>query len=192
MSQSQVDGIEAILNYWLNCPLVTDTAFKTNWDVRSINWLAYILATVYHETNRKMKPIHEYGDDDYFTRLYEGRKDLGNVYFGDGAKFHGRGLVQITGRANYRKFTGILRKFFVEHIDLTECPNYTLKEPIALAILFYGSVMGTFTGKALKHYLGDTSKGQMSDYINARRIINGLDRATLIKSYAVMFEKGLR
>jgi predicted chitinase len=61
-------------------------------------------ATIAVETARTFRPINEMGGPAYFTRLYEHRLDLGNVIAGDGARYHGRGFVQITGRANYRTF----------------------------------------------------------------------------------------
>ncbi len=194
LSQGQVDGMEAILNFWETPPVTPAGEFKEQWDIRSIGWLAYMLATAYHETDFTMQPISEKSDrtgDDYFTRRYEDRDDLGNTERGDGAKFKGRGFVQLTGRANYTKMTKVVQSFYPSCPDFTNEPETVKQDEYASVIMFYGMFMGSFTGKALKRYIGDPDKGQKVDFYNARRIINGLDEAHKIEDYARKFEKAL-
>lgn len=61
--------------------------------------IAAFLAQIGHESG-SLVYVKELGGVSYFAK-YDGRKDLGNTQPGDGAKFAGRGLIQVTGRANY-------------------------------------------------------------------------------------------
>lgn len=61
--------------------------------------IAAFLAQIGHESG-SLVYSKELGGASYFAK-YDGRKDLGNTQPGDGAKFAGRGLIQVTGRANY-------------------------------------------------------------------------------------------
>lgn len=191
LSKGQVKGIDAILNFWEAPPVAPTGDFKVHWDIRSIGWLSYILATTFHETAYTMQPISEYGDRAYFTKLYENRADLGNTQKGDGDKFRGRGYVQLTGRRNYEKMTPVVRSFYPECPDFTVEPEAVKQEKFAAVIMFYGMFLGSFTGRALKHYIGDPQKGQRVDFYNVRRVINGMDKASMIEGYAKKFDAAL-
>lgn len=166
LSQGQADGITAILDYW-------EAGYPDGDD----RWLAYILGTAFRETARRMQPIHEFGSDERFERLYEGRRDLGNDRPGDGVRYHGRGFVQLTGRRNYTDWSNRLG------LGLVGNPDLALDLAIATRILVDGSVLGTFTGVRLANYFSASE----SDWKNARRIINGNDRDEDIAVLAKQF-----
>lgn len=144
---------------------------------------AYILATVYHETDKTMQPITEYGGIKYFDKYDTGSiaKALGNTpeKDGDGYKYRGRGYVMLTGHSNYYKASQKLGVDFVNTPDAAFDPKYTT------TILIRGMLEGWFTGKKLGDYVTKTA----SDYYNARRVVNSVDDASLIKKYAETFEQ---
>ena len=78
------------------------------WDVFKVNTpdrQAAFLAQVGHESGQL-----RYSEEIASGKAYEGRKDLGNTNPGDGVKYKGRGLIQVTGRANYKLFDEWLHK----------------------------------------------------------------------------------
>ena len=86
------------------------------------------LATVATEVP-DFAPIDEHGSAAYFRRMYEGRRDLGNTQPGDGIRYHGRGFIQLTGRANYRSYGEKLG------VPLEQKPELALDPIIAARIL---------------------------------------------------------
>lgn len=160
------DGIRVLFGGSLNQAQVDffESFFK-EWDRRGLTdlrWAAYMLATVQHETASTMLPIEEYGKGK--TRPY-GKPDpiTGQTYFG-------RGYVQLTWKQNYANASGYVGEDLVRH------PEKAMEPSVAMKILFDGMISGWFTGKALRHYL----TGNVTDWFNARRIINGLDKAQKI------------
>lgn len=158
LKQAQVDGMNAILAEW-----------ESKYSNKDDRWLAYMLATTYHETDTKMQPIEEYGRG-------KGRA-YGRPHSETGQIYYGRGFVQLTWYANYLKAGKALG------VDLVHNPKLALDLNIATQIMFQGMIKGWFTGKKLSDYFNET-KG---DVVNARRIINGTDKARLIADEALKF-----
>lgn len=168
--QIQVDGLEFLLGR-----LEADERFT---DIRRI---AYILATVKHECADTFQPITERGSKSYFDK-YEGRASLGNTMPGDGFLMRGRGYCQTTGRRNYTLFSKRLG------IDLVDNPDLALDRNVAYQMMAIGMDEGLYTGKKLADYVD----GKKCDFLHSRRIINGMDRAALVASYAHAFLVALR
>lgn len=136
--------------------------------------VAYILATAFHETDR-FKAMEEYASG----AAYEGRADLGNVKTGDGVRFKGRGFPMLTGRENYRV------QSLTAGVDLIENPFLASDPAISALITVHGMIRGDFTGVGLGKYI---RPGKI-DFINARRVINGTDRAAAISVIAQAFDE---
>ena len=88
--------------------------------------------------------------------------------------YYGRGYVQLTWENNYQKYSDILG------VDLVGNPDLAMENDIALFVLVHGFKTGTFTGRKITDYINDFE----TDFINARRRINGTDRAHEIAELA--------
>jgi putative chitinase len=163
-----------------------------------ISWVAYALATTYHETAGTMQPIKELGGPAYFTKMYDIRGDrpakareLGNLSPGDGARYPGRGYVQLTGKANYEKATAKLRALGYD-VDLVADPNRAMEPEIAAVILVLGMREGWFTGRDIDDDLPASGPARLAQFTASRDIINGRDKQEMIAEYAVDFQTGLQ
>lgn len=92
--------------------------------------IAAFLAQIGHESG-SLVYSKELGGPNYFAK-YDGRKDLGNVHAGDGAKFCGRGLIQVTGRVNYLKASQALfgDDRLLKTPELLEQPEWAAKSAV--------------------------------------------------------------
>ena len=179
LTQDLVEGFEFLLGQ-----IEEDKRFAGSETDR--RQLAYCLATFKWETAHTMKPIDERGGNNYFNKRYGPQtsvgKMLGNTKAGDGALFHGRGYVQLTGRRNYTKAKDLTG------VDLIADPDRAKDAELAYQIAVQGMKDGWFTGKKLGQFIKD---GASPDYENARTIINGHDKAANIADIARRFNEVL-
>lgn len=135
--------------------------WQTQWSKMPLDEFAYLLATIAHETAYKMQPVKEMGGERYLRS---------KKYY----PYVGVGLIQATWKRNWDRL-GI------------KSVEDGLQWPSALHAAFYGMAAGIYTGKKLSDYIGHGR----ADYVNARRIINGVDRAEDIAKIAVAFRKAI-
>jgi putative chitinase len=157
LNQSQVDGMNGILDAWEANPRSED-----------LRWLAYPLATAAHETGMEMQPIEEYGKG-------EGM-EYGEPVSETGHAYYGRGFVQLTWDDNYKKADKELGFGTTEDSD--SCywhPERQLEAKTAAETMFQGMVEGWFRThddggrETLERYFNAGT----NDPYGAREIING-------------------
>ena len=167
MTQDQVDGLNAILDAWDDEQAATEP-----------RWLAYMLATAFHETGARMQPVREgFALTDAQARKIVARRSYGQPDPVTGQVYYGRGHVQLTWAVNYQRMADELG------VPMYENPDLALEPYTSSRVMFEGMIHGHFTGKSLKDYF---SAGA-DDPVGARRIINGTDRAALIAGYHLAF-----
>lgn len=163
-TQRQVDSINAIVSECNKQGLLMPEQ------------VAYILATAWHES--RLEPISEWGSDKYLSKYDTGKlaKELGNTpeSDGDGQFLKGRGFVMITGYRNYKHYEDLLK------VPITKYPDLVLEITMSAFIIVHGMIHGVFTGKKLTEYIN----AKRVDYVNSRRTVNGVDKASLIAGYA--------
>jgi hypothetical protein len=170
LSQQQVDGFKIIFEAWRKVGSGNERD------------LAYILATAYHETARTMQPVRETlatTDAKAKERLTKAWKSgklpwVKSDYWSGG--WFGRGFVQLTHRANYVKASEKLG------VDLVSDPSKAMIPEVSALILVRGMQEGWFTGMKL---------ADAADFREARRVVNGTDRASQIAMYADAFLSAL-
>ncbi|GAA3064801.1 chitinase [Rhizobium viscosum] len=182
LAPAQIEGMNAILDYW-----------DANLATADRRWLAYILATAFHETAYTMQPVRETlaTSDSRAVEILETAFASGRLSWvkspywrpdEDGKCWLGRGLVQLTHKRNYEAMSE------VTGIDLVAHPDRAMEMTPAVTILIEGMLCGSFTS----HRLCDHLNEEKEDWVNARRIVNGTDRAEKLAEYGRAFLTAIR
>lgn len=164
-SQDQVNGLNVFLDWYDN----ENPPMPERYHIDD-RCLAYILATTYHETAATMQPVKEYGGTSYLQS---------KPYY----PWYGRGYVQLTWEDNYKRQD---EKLGLRGALLAD-PDLALDPDVAKKVIIFGMYDGDFTGEKLGNFFTDT----LTDWYNARTIVNGHDRASDIAGYAEKFHNAL-
>lgn len=168
LKPEQVTGIETVLAAAAGAPLA---------------WAAYMLGTAWHETNTTMQPVRE-----AYWLSEEWRRTHLRYY-----PYYGKGYVQLTWKGNYQRADDECAKAeLINPGDIMANTDLVMKPKIAAFIMRRGMEEGWFTGVKLAAVLPSSGVATRTQYMNARTIINGRDKADLIEDYAQVFEKALR
>ena len=101
---------------------VLNTAMN-HYQIVGLKRVAAFIAQIGHESGQ-LKYVKEIWGPTVSQTRYEGRSDLGNTVAGDGSKYRGRGLIQITGRANYKACGEALALDLINEPELLEKPQH--------------------------------------------------------------------
>ena len=165
--QTELSKLATERNYDLSSKEATIQAIREECHAQGLTMAeqkAYVLATTEWETAQTFKPVKEafWLDEDWRRR---------NLRY---HPYFGRGYVQITWKTNYEKYGRLLG------IDLVNEPDLALDPQNSLFILVHGFKTGTFTGRKIEDYINRSKV----DFVNARRVINGRDKAYEIAALA--------
>ncbi|MEM6424533.1 MAG: glycoside hydrolase family 19 protein [Cyanobacteria bacterium P01_D01_bin.128] len=127
VTTDQLLKIAATQRYKSNLEALTPGVNETcdRYQINTPLRIAHFLAQVMHESGG-FRWLREIWGPTATQRRYEGRTDLGNTQPGDGERFMGRGLIQLTGRSNYQQFSKNLGVDFVGNPQLVEQPPYAV------------------------------------------------------------------
>jgi putative chitinase len=211
ISQDQVEGCEAILDAMAGDPIAwvayalatarheTGGRFKPN--TESLNYSVSGLLNTFgrhrisHADAEKLgrKPgepaLNATRQRAIANIIYGGtwgRDNLGNTEPNDGWTYRGRGLAHDTGRRNY----GLSGR--AVGLDLLANPDAILDLDVAVRVLTSGMKYGRYTGRSFVHFLPSIGEANAAQFGQARRIINGVDRAADIAGLALHFQGALR
>jgi putative chitinase len=141
---------------------------------------AYVLGTIHWETNGTFEPVREA----YWVKNAEAWRKKNLRYY----PWYGRGFIQLTWDYNYKKAGEKIG------VDLMKNPDLAMEPKNSAKIAVLGMKEGWFTGKDLDDYIDsipESTKEDFLEFYNARRVVNGMDKANNIAVLAERYEAEL-